>query len=65
MVVDMNVGYTLNKSDHIKYIELVVNGTVDNKDGKTRKVADIRMYHVGLNYLQLGCDMLDCLGDDG
>ena len=39
--------------------ELVVNGTVDNKEGKTRKVADIRMYHVGWNYLQLGCDMVD------
>ena len=38
--------------------ELVVNGIVDNKEGKTRKVADIRMYHVGWNYLQLECDML-------
>ena len=38
--------------------ELVVNGIVDNKEGKTRKVADIRMYHVSWNYLQLGCDML-------
>ena len=38
--------------------KLVVNGTVDNKEGKTRKVADIRVYHVGWNYLQLGCDML-------
>ena len=37
----------------------MVNGIVDNKEGKTRKVADIRMYHVGWNYLQLGCDMVD------
>ena len=38
--------------------ELVVDGAVDNKEGKTRKVADIRMYHIGWNYIQLGCNML-------
>ena len=34
----------------------------DNKEEKTREVADIimdiRMYHFGWNFLQLGCDML-------
>ena len=41
--------------------KLVVDNTVDGKDNldkKTREVADIRMYHFGLNFLQLGCDML-------
>ena len=55
MVVDMKLVYSFNMADHIRQYELVVNGIVE---GKTRKVADIRMYHVGWNYLQLGCDML-------
>ena len=41
--------------------ELVVDDNVDGKDneeGKTTEVADIRMYHFGWNFLQLGCDML-------
>ena len=58
MVVDMKLVYSFNMADHIRQYELVVNGIVDNKEGKTRKVADIRMYHVGWNYLQLGCDIL-------
>ena len=42
---------------------LVVDGTVDCKDNKekrTREVADIMMYHFSWNVLQLGCDMLWC-----
>ena len=41
--------------------ELVANVTVDgmdNKEGKSREVANIRMYHFGWNFFQLGCDML-------
>ena len=44
---------------------LVVDGTVDGKDNKeekTREVADMRMYHFGKNFLQLGRDMC---GDGG
>ena len=40
---------------------LVVDGTVDGKDNKeekTREVADIKMYHCGWNFLQLGHDVL-------
>ena len=40
---------------------MVVNGTVDGKDNKeekTREVADIKMYHCGWNFLQLGHDVL-------
>ena len=43
------------------FVKLVVDDTVDGKDNldkKTREVADIRMYHFGWNFLQLGCDML-------
>ena len=39
--------YSFNMADHISQYELVVNGIVDNKEGKTRKVADIRTYHFG------------------
>ena len=41
--------------------ELVVDGTVvskENKEEKTREVADIKMYHCGWNFLQLGHDVL-------
>ena len=58
MVVDMKLVYSSTCLTTFSQYELVVNGTVDNKEGKTRKVADIRMYHVGWNYLQLGCDIL-------
>ena len=47
MVVDMKVGYTLNMSDHIKYIELVVDDTVDGQDNKmeeTMEVGGIMIY---------------------
>ena len=39
---------------------LVVDGTVDgknNKEEKTREVADTMMYHFSWKFLQLGCDM--------
>ena len=39
----------------------LVDDTVDGKDNKkekTRKVPDIRMYHISWNFLQLGRDML-------
>ena len=39
----------------------MVKGTVvgkDNKEEKTREIADIRMYHFGWNFFQLGSDML-------
>ena len=39
----------------------MVNGTLDSKDNKeekTREVAEIRMYHFSWNFLQLGYDML-------
>ena len=58
MVVDMKLVYSFNMSDHIKSMWVGGQRHADNKEGKTRKVADIRMYHVGWNYLQLGCDML-------
>ena len=41
--------------------ELVVDDTVDGKgnlEEKTREVVDIRMYHFGWNFLQLGCNRL-------
>ena len=47
MVVDMKVVYTLNMSDHIKYIELVVDDTVDGQDNKmeeTMEVGGIMIY---------------------
>ena len=40
--------FTFNMSDHIKY-KLVVDDTadgMDNLEGKTRKSADMRMYHI-------------------
>ena len=30
----------------------------DNLEEKTREVVDIRMYHFGWNFLQLGCNLL-------
>ena len=41
--------------------ELVADENMDGKDNmekKTTKVAEKRMYHLGWNFLQLGCDML-------
>ena len=61
MVVDMKLVYSFNMSDHISQCELVVDDNVDGKDneeGKTTEVADIRIYHFGWNFLELGCDML-------
>ena len=61
MVVDMKNVYSFNMADHISQCELVVDDNVDGKDneeGKTTEVADIRMYHFGWNFLQLGCDVL-------
>ena len=44
---------------------MVVNNSVDGKDNleeKTREVTDIRMYHLGWNFLRLGVDIiLTCL----
>ena len=40
---------------------LVVDGTVDGRDNEeeeTREVADIRMYHSTLTFLQKGRDMM-------
>ena len=40
---------------------LVVDGTAvgkDNNEEKIREVAVVRMYHLGWNFLQLGCDTL-------
>ena len=61
MVVDMKVVYTFNQSNHIKNMRVDVDNIVDGKDNSeemTREVADIRMYHFGKNFLQLGRDML-------
>ena len=49
MVVNMNVVYTFNQSDHIKNMSVDVDDIVDGKDNSeemTREVADIRMYHI-------------------
>ena len=45
----------------LRTCELVIDDTVDGKENlekKTREVTEIRMYHFGWNFLQLGCDML-------
>ena len=50
--------YSFNMSDHISQCELVVDDNVDgedNKEGKTREVSDIRMYHISYTS---GRDML-------
>ena len=61
MLVDMKVVYTFNQPDHIKNMRVDVDDIVDGKDNSeemTREVADIRMYHIRWNFLQLGYDML-------
>ena len=61
MVVDMKVFILSTCLTTLNTGELVVNGTVDGKDNKeekTREVADIKMYHCGWNFLQLGHDVL-------
>ena len=60
MVVDMKVFILSTYLTKLNTGELVVNHTVDGEDNqeeKTMEVADIRMYHFGWNFLQLGCDM--------
>ena len=50
----MKLVYSFNMADHISQCELVVDDNVDGKDneeGKTTEVADIRMDHVGWNFL--------------
>ena len=59
MVLDMKLVYPCLTT--LSQCELVVDDNVDGKDneeGKTMEVADIRVYHFGWNFLQLGCDML-------
>ena len=54
MMVDIKVFYTFNQCDNLISCVLMVDDTVDGKDneeGKTAKVADIRMYHFGWNFL--------------
>ena len=49
MVVNMNVVYTFNQSDHIKNMRVDVDDIVDGKhnlEEKTREIADIRTYHI-------------------
>ena len=48
MVVNMNVVYTFNQSDHIKNMRVDVDDIVDGKHNleKTREIADIGMYHI-------------------
>ena len=61
MVVDMKVFILSTCLTTLNTGELVVNSTVDckdNKEEKTREVADIKMYHYGWNFLQLGHDLL-------
>ena len=60
MVVDMRV-FLLSTCQTTFSSELVVDETVDSKDNlkeKAREVADIWMYHLSKNFLQLGRDML-------
>ena len=59
MVVDMKVVNTFNQSNHISNMKVddIVDGK-DNFEEMTREVADIRMYHIRWNFLQLGYDML-------
>ena len=55
MVDDMKVVYTINQSNHIKNMRVDVDNIVDGKDNSeemTREVTDIRMYHIGKNFLQ-------------
>ena len=51
----------LNTFNTLSISELAVDGTVVSKvnsEKKIREVADIRMYHIRWNFLQLGYDML-------
>ena len=61
LVVDMRVFFILSTCLTILSIcELVVDDTVDSKDNleeKTREDAEIRMHHLGWNFLQLGRDI--------
>ena len=59
MVVVMKVVNTFNQSNHISNMKVddIVDGK-DNFEEMTREVADIRMYHFGKNFLQLGRDLL-------
>ena len=50
----MKVVYTLNMSEHIKYIQLVVDDTVDGQDNymektNTVEVGDIMIYQYSQN----------------
>ena len=51
MVVNMNVVYTFNQSDHIKNMRVDVDDIVyckHNLEEKTREIADIGMYHISI-----------------
>ena len=61
MVLDMKVFILSTYLTKLNTGELVVNHTVDGEDNqeeKTMEVADIKMYHCGWNFLQLGHDVL-------
>ena len=48
-LVDMKVVYTFNQSDHISKMRVDVDDIMDGKhnlEKKTRKIADIGMYHI-------------------
>ena len=57
MVVDMKVVYTLNMSDHIKYIELVVDDTVDGQDNQWKETMDVGDIMIYLS-VQLECSLM-------
>ena len=49
MMVDMKVANTFNQSDHISNMRVDVDDIMDGKhnlEKKTRKIADIGMYHI-------------------
>ena len=61
MVFDMKVFILSTYLTTLDTGELEVNnivGSKDNLEEKTREVADIKMYHCGWNFLQLGHDEL-------
>ena len=62
VLVDIIFFYTFNISDQtLSTNELEVIDTVkgrENLEEKTREVADIQMYHISHNFLQLGRDMV-------
>ena len=53
----MKVVYTLNMSDHIKYIELVVDDTVDGQDNQWKETMDVGDIMIYLS-VQLECSLM-------